>query len=112
MATPAGIEALTAEQQRALAELLHAAQWLGTISYSQRFSSFELEALALRGYGHSIAQSACRLAEVPLGEDGASGHELTSFARTIRTLKAMGLAGESNGRVFLLDHVRTSMGLS
>jgi hypothetical protein len=43
-----------------------------------------------------------------------TGHSQTSttFASSIRTLKGMGLAGEVGGRVLLLDHVRTSMGLS
>lgn len=43
-----------------------------------------------------------------------TGNSLTStaFARSIRTMKAMGLAGEAERRIFLLHHVRTAMGLS
>lgn len=59
-----------------------------------------------------IAKVRGGLSRAQISERTGHSQTSTSFARTIRTLKAMGLAGEVKGKVFLLDHVRTSMGLS
>jgi hypothetical protein len=69
------IAALTPDQLLGLAQVLHVAQWIGTLSYSKRLGGLELEALLLRGYGLSLGEAAARLAQLPHGVD-TTGREL------------------------------------